>query len=156
MSTIPHTVRHLSFSNCYIDDRGLQSLPSANLRSLRLYECPDVTDAGVLHFENLRILNLNYMEGIHARSFPPKLEVLVLHACSSVVTIPDLPELRTLSVRYCHGFGGAAVTFLPNLHVIRVQNCKLVQGVSRIAQEHLERGRVLTPLTEKNKLYFRR
>jgi hypothetical protein len=92
------------------------------------------------------------MERIQALSFPPKLEALFLYACSRVVNIPALPALRTLSVQYCHGFGGEAVTFLPNLHVIRVQNCKLVQGVSRIVQEHLERGRLLTKaIDRKNK-----
>lgn len=143
MLTIPHTVRHLSFSDCFFDDRGLQSLPSANLQSLSLCECPNVTDAGLSHFENLRHLRLNYMEGIHALSFPPKLKSVFLDGCSRVITIPAVLDLHTLSVQFCHRFQGSAVTFLPNLHVLRVKHCQLVQGASRIAQEHLERGRVL-------------
>ena len=143
MQTFPHTVCHLSLSECYFDDHGLQSLPRANLQSLSLCECPNVTDAGLSHFENLCHLRLNYIDQVQALFLPPKLKSVFLHACPRVMTIPALPELRTLSVQYCHRFQGSAVTFLPNLRVLQVRHCQLVQDTPRIAQEHLERGRVL-------------
>jgi hypothetical protein len=167
MLTFPHSIRHLSFSNCHFDDRGLQSLPSANLQSLSLCECPNVTDAGISHFENLRHLKLNHMEQIQALSFPPQLETVALEACSQVVNVPALPALRTLSVQYCHAFQGSALCLLSNLHVLHVQYCYGFQGsalcflsslkvlrvkycrlvqesdIARISEEYHERGRVL-------------
>ncbi|XP_050378399.1 putative disease resistance protein RGA3 [Argentina anserina] len=103
------------------------------LEELSLTRCPVLRNAPS-RFPSLRELWISECQGLSSIGVPTSLQVLEIHYCGSLTSIPiskGLPSLRELRIRYCDGLSGLPdLHYCPSLQYLSVGYCGKLKSLT--------------------------